>query len=86
MGGVAKLLKPDESRQFTVNVLADSPIAEITIVKNNQNIASKSGDGIFMTWQWTDVAPAKSGDYYYVRVKQTDNQWIYSSPIWIDLD
>jgi len=86
MGGIAKLSKTDQSRQFTVNVLADSPIAEITIVKNNQNIASKSGDGVFMTWQWSDTEPAKSGDYYYVRIKQANNQWIYSSPIWIDLD
>lgn len=86
MGGIAKLFKTDQLRQFTVNVLADSPIAEITMVKNNQNIASKSGDGIFMTWQWMDTEPAKRGDYYYTRVKQIDNQWIYSSPIWIDVD
>ena len=86
MGGIARLSKPDQKRRFTVNILADAPIAAITIVKNNQDIASKPGEGLLMTWQWTDAEPAKSGDYYYVRIKQINQQWVYSSPIWIDLD
>jgi len=32
----------------------------------------------------TDDKPEKSTDYYYVRVRQRDNQWAWSSPIWVE--
>lgn len=31
-----------------------------------------------------DDTPEKSTDYYYIRVRQRDNQWAWSSPIWCE--
>ena len=86
MGQTAKLSEAGQPRQFTVSIFADAPIAEITLIKNNEIVATKPGDGLIMTWEWTDTEPARNGDYYYVRIRQTDIQWVYSSPIWIELD
>ncbi|GAB6008138.1 CehA/McbA family metallohydrolase domain-containing protein [Dysgonomonas reticulitermitis] len=32
----------------------------------------------------TDDKPEKDTDYYYIRVRQRDNQWAWSSPIWVE--
>jgi len=32
----------------------------------------------------TDDAPEKDTDYYYVRVRQRDNNWAFSSAIWVN--
>ena len=31
-----------------------------------------------------DTAPQRDTDYYYVRVRQRDGQWGWSSPIWVE--
>lgn len=31
-----------------------------------------------------DNTPEKETDYYYIRVRQRDNQWAWSSPIWVE--
>ena len=31
-----------------------------------------------------DETPEQETDYYYVRVRQRDNQWGWSSPIWVE--
>ena len=86
MGGVVRLTKAGEKREFTVKIVADAAISSITIVKNNKTVVVEPGDGAFMTWQWADTQPAQNGDYYYARIKQADGHWIFSSPIWIELD
>jgi len=32
----------------------------------------------------TDNNPEKATDYYYVRVRQRDGNWAFSSPIWVN--
>ena len=31
-----------------------------------------------------DTEPERDTDYYYVRVRQKDQQWAFSSPIWAE--
>ena len=31
-----------------------------------------------------DTTPERDTDYYYVRVRQRDQQWAWSSPIWVE--
>jgi hypothetical protein len=85
MGGVAKLSSPDERRAFSVMVLGDAAITAITVVKNNEPAAVHEAGGFLASFDWTDPAPAKDGDYYYARVTQADGEWIWSSPIFIEL-
>ena len=85
MGGVAQLASPDSARKLSVNALGDAPISAVAIVKNNREAAVQPGDGLITSWEWTDPAPAKDGDYYYARIAQSDGEWIWSSPIYIEL-
>ena len=85
MGGSRTLQSPTEPRTLSLVVFGDAPIAEATLVKNNQNVATRKGTDHFMSLDWTDDSPARTGDYYYVRIAQTDGEWIFSSPIWIDV-
>ncbi|MCP4591131.1 MAG: CehA/McbA family metallohydrolase [bacterium] len=85
MGGVVKLTSPDADRTFSLAVLGDAPIATVAIIKNNEEIASLAADGPTVTWSWTDPEPARDGDYYYARIRQRDNEWVWSSPIFVEL-
>ena len=35
-------------------------------------------------YKMIDTAPEKSTDYYYIRVRQRDGNWAFSSPIWVE--
>lgn len=60
-----------------------TPLATVTLVKNNLAIYTKPGDGPEMNFAYTD-ADAKSGSaYYYLRALQKDGQIAWSSPIWV---
>jgi hypothetical protein len=85
MGGVAKLDDPGQERKLSVSVLGDAPVGRITVVKNNEPAGQKACRGLLESWEWTDPEPARDGDYYYVRIEQVDEEWVYSSPIWISL-
>lgn len=85
MGSVAMLSSKDERRAFSVMVLGDAPITSVTIVKNNEPAVVHEAEGLLATFDWTDPAPAEAGDYYYARVTQADGEWIWSSPVFIEL-
>jgi hypothetical protein len=85
MGGSIKLDQADTPRELQVAVVGDAPIAGITIVKNNNDVASFEASDFVVTRSWTDTSPARNGDYYYARIAQTDGGWIWSSPIWVEL-
>lgn len=85
MGGVARLASPAAQRTLSLIVLGDAPIASVEIVKNNSTVADRPGEGLIASWDWTDPQPARNGDYYYARIRQADDHWIWSSPIFIEL-
>jgi len=85
MGGVLHVEDASAPRRFDIAVVGDGPVAGVTVVKNNADVATLKGDGLIFSERWTDSAPAKSGDYYYVRVAQTDGGWAWSSPIWVEV-
>lgn len=85
MGSVVRLDDPNARHEFWVSVLGDAPIAAIALVKNNQVVATHSGEGLLESWQWRDPTTAKDGDFYYVRIVQADGEWIWSSPIFVEL-
>lgn len=86
MGGVAHLPDENAKREFSVSVLGDAPVSSVTIVKSNRPAETRPADGPIVSWTWADPEPARHGDYYYARIVQSDNEWIWSSPIFIELD
>lgn len=86
MGGVLRLDDPSEPRTFSISVVADAaPVQSVTLVKNNDPVVTVPGAGFIQTIEWRDEAPARRGDYYYARIAQEDNEWMWSSPIWIEV-
>jgi hypothetical protein len=39
--------------------------------------------GYLLEKELTDDSPERTTDYYYLRVRQKNNQWAWSSPIWV---
>ena len=67
-----------------IGKVRDNRRLEAVIVKNTA--ALQQGADLLESWEWTDPEPAQQGDYYYARISQTDGHWIYSSPIWIEVE
>lgn len=84
MGGTIQLAAPTTPRTFDVLVVGDAPIASVTIVRNNVDVAAFEGSSIVESQTWQDETPARDGDCYYVRIAQVDGGWIWSSPIWVE--
>jgi hypothetical protein len=82
MGGVVSDGRTE--RRFTVAVFGTAPIDHIAIVRDNETVAVRKGDGLLTSWNWTDHSERRSESYYYARIRQTDGHWIYSSPIWFE--
>jgi len=86
MGGVIALHDRAAPRRFQITIVGDAPIAQVTMVKNNRDVADLPGDGFLFSRSWQDTAPAESGDYYYARIGQIDGGMIWSSPIWVEVN
>lgn len=86
MGSVVALSGHNPVRRFTVSVVADAaPVRSITIVKNNDPVVTFACGGFVESVDWVDDAPGRHGDYYYARVVQEDGEWMWSSPIWVEM-
>lgn len=84
MGSGISLSQPKEPREIIVRILAEDAVDSITVVKNNKPILMIPGGETYSEATWADEEPAQRGDYYYARIGQRDDEWIWSSPIWID--
>ena len=42
------------------------------------------GRGFMVEHYMEDTEPERDTDYYYIRVRQRDQQWAWSSPIWVE--
>ena len=40
-------------------------------------------DAFTLNGHFTDSKPENPSDYYYLTVRQKNNQWAWSSPIWV---
>lgn len=85
MGGVLRLSDRKAPRRFQITAVGDAPIENVTIVKNNRDIAVLPGDGYLFSQSWSDESPTKNGDYYYARINLIDGGQAWSSPIWVEL-
>lgn len=61
-------------------------LASFRVIKNNRELAKRVLDGDETRAEFYDPEPAKSGDFYYVRVVQKDENTAWSSPIWVNVN
>lgn len=86
MGSEAKLA-PTEKHTFAISVKGTAPVDRVEVISQGATIASlDTGKKLDLELTWTDPRPDAPVDdcYYYVRVRQTDGNCAWSSPIWID--
>jgi hypothetical protein len=67
-----------------IRVHGTSPIAKVSVVRDNKYVYSAEPKEGKVTLRFTDM-DAKEGksSYYYVRVEQTDGNLAWASPMWI---
>ena len=68
-----------------VKVLGTNAIARVDIIRNNQYVYHTEPNQDAVEFTYRDAAPDSGLNYYYVRVQQKDNQYAWSSPIWVEL-
>jgi len=80
-----------EHRTVHVRVSGTCALESVDIVRNNENVATFGAGELDLQVDWDDpdsleelLAYSPNGSvWYYVRVRQTDGEMAWSSPIWI---
>ena len=81
------IFEPRSKRvQFKIKVVGTDVITRLDIIKNNTFAFTKEGNAKEMTVDYSDEAPRKGENYYYVRIQQIDRNMAWSSPIWLLID
>jgi hypothetical protein len=75
----------NRARDIAGKVIGTDVIQEITIIKNNAALHTVRGQGVEEAVHYLDKTPARTGDYYYMRVLQEDGEIAWSSPIWVEV-
>lgn len=69
----------NSDREIYINVKADAPVKQITIVKNCRDYIETKKDELMVF----DYKAENDTDCYYLRVELTDKRFGWTSPIWI---
>jgi len=72
-----------ENREIQVKVVGTDAIAQVDVVRNNEDIFSQQPLKNRYEFEWCDVRQIDRADYYYIRVTQADDNMAWSSPIWV---
>jgi hypothetical protein len=82
MGSDAKIAGP---ARFRVHIEGTGPLRDVEIVKDGRKVYAVNPGNRVADFQWSDTAaPGMKASYYYVRVRQTDLQVAWGSPIWVE--
>jgi len=83
MGSILKRSDLPPVLHFQSRVIGTAPIQSVELIKNGATFdeQSPSGDDALLTF---DDPTGNPGDYYYLRVTQTDHSLAFSSPIYLD--
>ena len=73
-----------KSREFRVNVWGTAELDTVIVVKNNLDVYAYRTKSERAQLSWEDRSEARPGDYYYVRIKQRDGNYAWSSPVWLN--
>ena len=94
MGREVKLTRKNRAdfarRTIAVKAAGESPLDRVVIVRNGEEVRTKSVTGLECSITWTDRKPLNEvcdrkirGVYYYVKVYQTDGNVAFASPVWL---
>jgi hypothetical protein len=69
---------------FQVRVVGAKPLERVEILKDSEVLEMLRPGGQEYRGTWADPKPARGVHYYYVRVRQSDGELAWSSPMWVD--
>ena len=77
--------------KVTVDITADCPgeIAEVVVFRNNEPIFTADPEGTTFEKTFTDTEPRlheNGTSWYYVRVRQADEEIAWTSPVWFGVE
>lgn len=76
-------IKLDDTPQLTITAHACAPIECIDLVRNDRSLATWRPNTLDATLEFEDAAPLARAAYY-VRLRQADGEYAWSTPIWVD--
>ena len=85
MGSEVDWRDEKKQRSFQFFVAGTDTLENVEIVKNNRTAASFKPERDIIHEQWIDTSIASDGDFYYLRIKQRDNNRAWTSPIWLNV-
>ncbi|MCE7988927.1 MAG: DUF3604 domain-containing protein [Caldilinea sp. CFX5] len=77
-------IKVDGPRAIEAQVVGTAPFAYVAILKNNRIIHQTGAGATEVQFSLTDQTDLTPGDFYYLRVVQSNGDLAWSSPIWVD--
>ncbi len=72
----------DEAPRISVTAHACVPIERIDLIRNNRALATWRPNTLDVTYEFEDSTPLPEAAYY-VRLRQVDGEYAWSTPIWI---
>ena len=69
--------------RLDIRIEGTAPVDQVEVVRNNQFVYSNRPGKRFVELRFEDSDPKPDESYYYVRVRQSDGQMAWSSPIWV---
>lgn len=72
----------DGNPRLTIDAHACAPIERINLIRNDRTLATWCPNTLDATLEFADATPHPEAAYY-VRLRQTDGEYAWSTPIWI---
>ena len=72
----------DDGPCLAITAHACAPIERIDLIRNDRALAAWSPNALDATLEFEDSAPLPEAAYY-VRLRQTDGEYAWSTPIWV---
>jgi len=75
-----------ELPQINVDIIAESELKWIEVIRNNSTIYQYRGKGYHSRFTLEDIdAPKGKTSYYYIRLTCEDGNMAWTSPIWVNI-
>jgi hypothetical protein len=85
MGGTLRLGgRPEASEELFVHVVGTAPIDRVELIRSGAIADAVETKGLLEVMLRRSVGSLRAGEYVYVRIRQSDGQLAWSSPIFIE--
>jgi hypothetical protein len=73
----------EKAPEFSVRVIGTKPLAAVDILRDSDVVTTLTPNAPEYSGTWKDEEPKSGTHYYYVRVRQSDGELAWTSPMWV---